>query len=105
MQIADERIADDLIGDVVRRALIPSEAKRQALVRELRSHLEDCILAAREAGHSDDEIRQLVLARFGDPGQVGEGFAWFTGESEPSSVSPCFCSPRWLWRVCFPPGS
>ena len=75
MRSADEPIANELIGDVIRRARIPSEAKRQSLVRELQSHLEDSILAAREAGHSDDEIRRLVFARFGDPGQVAQGFA------------------------------
>ena len=76
MPVADEPVWSDLIGDVVRSAQIPWEAKRRALARELRSYLEDSILAGREAGHSDDEIRRLVLARFGDPCQVTEGFAW-----------------------------
>src|SRR5579863_391538 len=70
------QVADELIRDIVSASQIPSEKKRQAVLRELRSHLEDSILAAREAGHSDDEIRRLVLAGFGDPGEVARGFAW-----------------------------
>jgi hypothetical protein len=67
--------ADELIRDIVAESRIPSEKKRQAVLRELRSHIEDSILAAREAGGSDDEIRRLVLAGFGDPRQVAQGFA------------------------------
>ena len=70
------RAADELIRSIVNESQIPSERKRQAVMRELRSHLEDSILAAREAGRSDDEIRRLILASFGDPGQVARGFAW-----------------------------
>jgi hypothetical protein len=70
------QITDELIRDIVNGSQIPSEKKRQAVMRELRSHLEDSILAAREAGRSDDEIRRMVLAGFGDPDQVAQGFAW-----------------------------
>src|SRR5580698_1845410 len=70
------QITDELIRDIVNGSQIPSEKKRQAVMRELRSHLEDSILAAREAGRSDEEIRRLVLAGFGDPNQVAQGFAW-----------------------------
>ena len=70
------QVADELIRDIVSGSQIPSEKKRQAILRELRSHLEDSIFAARAAGRSDDEIRRLVLASFGDPGKVAQGFAW-----------------------------
>src|ERR1700722_6601930 len=70
------QITDELIRDIVNGSQIPSEKKRQAVMRELRSHLEESVLAAREAGRSDDEIRRLVLAGFGDPDQIAQGFAW-----------------------------
>ena len=34
------------------------------------------MLVARQAGRHDDEIERLVLANFGDPGQIARGFAW-----------------------------
>lgn len=69
------RAADELIGDIVNSSEIPS-GKRGEIQRELRSHIEDFVVAAREAGHDPDEIEKLVLAHFGDPGQVAQGFAW-----------------------------
>lgn len=68
--------ADELIRDIVGSSQIPSEKRRQAVLRELRSHVEDLILAAREAGHSDDDVRKLVLASFGDPAEIARAFAW-----------------------------
>jgi hypothetical protein len=69
-------VADELIENIVNSARIPSEKRRQDVQRELRSHIEDFILAARAAGRDDDEIERLVLANFGDPGQIARGFAW-----------------------------
>jgi hypothetical protein len=69
------QVADELIWKIVSGSQIPSEKKRQAVLRELRSHIEDSILAALEAGHSDDEILRLVLADFGDPRQIAQSFA------------------------------
>ena len=69
-------VADDLIGSIVSASEIPSGKRREEVQRELRSHIEDFVLAAREAGRSDDEIETLVLASFGDPGQIARGFAW-----------------------------
>jgi hypothetical protein len=69
-------VADDLIKNIVNSSQIPSGKRRQALLRELRSHVEDFMLGAREAGHSDDEIQRLVLANFGDPSQIARDFAW-----------------------------
>lgn len=69
-------IADQLVSDVVGSSQIPTGKRRQAVLCELRSHLEDFVLAAREAGHTDDEIEKRIVASFGDPAQIAEGFAW-----------------------------
>ena len=69
-------VADELVGKIVNSSQIPSGKRRQEVQRELRSHIEDFMLAACEAGHDDDEIERLVLANFGDPGQIARGFAW-----------------------------
>jgi len=70
------RVVEELINSVVDSSQIPTGKRRQAVLCELRSHVEDCVLAAREAGQTDDEIAKLLLARFGDPAQIAEGFAW-----------------------------
>jgi hypothetical protein len=69
------RAADELIDCIVNSSEIPS-GKRREIQRELRSHIEDFVVAAREAGRGQDEIEKLVLANFGDPGQIAQGFAW-----------------------------
>jgi hypothetical protein len=69
-------VLEDLISAVVSSSQIPTGKRRQAVLRELRSHLEDFVLAVREAGQSDDEIEKLVVASFGDPALIAEGFAW-----------------------------
>jgi len=68
--------AEELIDKIVNSSQIPSGKRRQEVQRELRSHIEDFMLAAREAGRDDDEIERLVLANFGDPEQIARGFAW-----------------------------
>src|SRR5580700_9967595 len=70
------RAADELIENIVNSSKIPSGKRRQDVQRELRSHIEDFMAAAREASRDDDEIERLVLANFGDPGQIARGFAW-----------------------------
>ena len=70
------RAAEELIDCIVNSSQISSEKRRQEIQRELRSHIEDFVVAAREAGRDQDEIAKLVLANFGDPGQVAKGFAW-----------------------------
>src|SRR5262249_8859223 len=55
---------------------IPTAKRRQAVLCELRSHIEDLVFAARVAGRTDDEIEKLVVASFGDPAQIAAGFAW-----------------------------
>jgi hypothetical protein len=67
--------ADDLVGRIVNASRVPS-GRRLQIQRELRSHIEDFVAAAREAGLGQDEIEKLVLANFGDPGQIAQGFAW-----------------------------
>ena len=70
------RAADELIDCIVNSSHIPSAKRRREIQRELRSHIEDFVGAAREAGRDQDEIEKLVLANFGDPGQIADGFAW-----------------------------
>ncbi|SRR5579864_1660831 len=68
--------ADQLIDQIVNSSRIPSGKRRHEIQRELRSHIEDFVTAARETGHDQDEIEKLVLANFGDPRQIAQGFAW-----------------------------
>ena len=70
------RAADELIDSIVNSSCIPSGMRRRDIERELRCHIEDFVVAAREAGCGQDEIEKLVLANFGDPGQIARGFAW-----------------------------
>ena len=70
------RAADELIDCIVKSARIPSAKRRRELQYELRSHIEDFVAEARKAGRGQDEIEKLVLANFGDPGQIAQGFAW-----------------------------
>jgi hypothetical protein len=70
------RATDELIDCIVNSSQIPSAKRRREIQRELRSHIEDFVGAAREAGRDQDEIEKLVLANFGDPGQIADGFAW-----------------------------
>lgn len=69
------RAANELIDRIVNCSRIPS-GRRREIQRELRSHIEDFAVAAREAGRDEDEIERAVLAHFGDPGQIAQGFAW-----------------------------
>src|SRR5580704_10766055 len=70
------RAADQLIDSIVNSCQIPSGKRRGEIQRELRSHIEDFVVAAREAGRDEGEIEKLLLANFGDPGQIAQGFAW-----------------------------
>jgi hypothetical protein len=70
------RGADELVDSIVRSSQIPSGKRRFELHRELRSHIDDFVVAAREAGCDQNEIEKLVLANFGDPAQIAQGFAW-----------------------------
>jgi hypothetical protein len=67
---------DELIEGILSWSQIPSGKRRRDIQRELRSHIEDFVFAARESGHGQDEIEKLVLAHFGDPGQIARDFAW-----------------------------
>jgi hypothetical protein len=55
---------------------IPSAKRRGEIQRELRSHIEDLVRTAREGGLDEDEIEKLILANFGNPCQIAQGFAW-----------------------------
>lgn len=69
------RAAEKLIESIVSSSRIPA-GRRREIQRELRSHIEDFVVAAREAGHHQDEIEKLVLANFGESAQIAQGFAW-----------------------------
>jgi hypothetical protein len=66
---------DVLIERVMAGSGIAGRKRRHEVRLELRSHLEDLIAEARQAGHTDATIATLVAARFGDPGQVASAFA------------------------------
>ncbi|MGA3186721.1 MAG: permease prefix domain 1-containing protein [Bryobacteraceae bacterium] len=68
--------ADELIDGILSCSQIPPGKRRREIQRELRTHIEDFVVAAREAGYGQDEIEKLALAHFGDPGQIARGFAW-----------------------------
>jgi hypothetical protein len=70
------RTADELIRSVVIRSQIPSAKQRQEIQRELTAHIEDFVAEARQAGREEQEIESLLMARFGDPRQVAEGFSY-----------------------------
>jgi hypothetical protein len=70
------READKLIESIVNSSRIPSGKQRQEIQRELRSHIEDFVIAARESGRDQSEIEKLVIANFGDPDQIAKGFSW-----------------------------
>ena len=65
-----------LIDEIVSSAEIPSERRRREVVRELRAHVEDFVLSARGAGHTEEEAERLVFASFGDPRQIAMQFGW-----------------------------
>jgi hypothetical protein len=70
------RLAEDLIDGIVNSSRVPPGKRRREIQRELRAHIEDFVVAAREAGRNENEIEQLVVANFGDPSQIARGFAW-----------------------------
>jgi hypothetical protein len=70
------RKAEELIDGIVNSSRIPSGKRRQEIQRELRSHIEDFVTAARESGRDQSEIERLVIANFGDPEQIANGFSW-----------------------------
>ena len=59
------RAVDELIEYIMNSARIPSRTRRRDIERELRCHIEDFVVAAREAGCGQDEIEKLVVANFG----------------------------------------
>jgi hypothetical protein len=70
------RAADKLVEQVVNSSQVPRGKRLHEIQRELRSHIEDFVEAARERGHGDDEIEKMVVASFGDPAQIAGAFAW-----------------------------
>jgi hypothetical protein len=69
------RASDELIHSIVAGSQIPSAKRRREIERELRAHIEDFVSCARDAGHEEQEIETLLLARLGNPRQIAEGFS------------------------------
>jgi hypothetical protein len=65
-----------LIDRIVRSSRIPSESRRREVSRELHAHVEDFVLCARRAGHTEEEAERLAFANFGDPRQIALQFGW-----------------------------
>ncbi len=65
-----------LIHQIVSSSHIPSESRRREVLRELQAHVEDFVLCARKAGHTQEEAERLAFANFGDPRQVAMQFDW-----------------------------
>ncbi len=70
------RGAEQFIESIVNSSRIPPGRKRREIVRELRSHIEDFVTAARASGRDETEIEHLIVAHFGDAGQIADCFAW-----------------------------
>jgi len=70
------RSTDELIDRILNSSQIPAAKRRQEIQRELRSHIEDLVTAAQEAGCEQAEIERRALARFGDAEPIARGFAW-----------------------------
>lgn len=66
---------DDMVEKIVSSSKVPSGRRRREIARELRAHIEDFVLIAREAGHTEDEIGRLVAANFGNPREIADEFA------------------------------
>lgn len=69
------RAANEWIERLVNSARVPA-AKRDEIRRELRAHVEDFVLKAREAGRDPAEIEKQALASWGDPRQIAQSFDW-----------------------------
>jgi hypothetical protein len=67
---------DRLIDEILRSAQIPSESRRREVMRELRAHVEDFVVCARRAGHTEEEAERLAIANFGNPRQIAAQFGW-----------------------------
>jgi hypothetical protein len=65
---------DHLINQIVNSSKIPSESRRREVLRELQAHVEDFVLCARSAGHTQEEAERLAFANFGDPRQIAVQF-------------------------------
>ncbi|HWE52595.1 MAG TPA: hypothetical protein VG273_22560 [Bryobacteraceae bacterium] len=69
-------LAKELIDRILSSSRIPSERRRREIQRELGSHVEDFVDAARTAGRDEGEIEQMVAAHFGDPARIARELAW-----------------------------
>src|SRR5579871_4320619 len=70
------RAGEELIDRIVNSAQLPSGKREREIRRELRTHIEDFLDEARDAGRQPEEIEKLLLENFGDPRQIASGFSW-----------------------------
>src|SRR5215831_2358128 len=65
---------DDLVARVLTQARIAGAARRRAVERELRDHIEDAAAELRAAGCADEQLADRVAEQFGDPGEIAHAF-------------------------------
>src|SRR5215469_13424967 len=70
------RATEMLIDRILSSSQIAAETRRRDIEREIRSHIEEFVAAARDHGLSQEDIEKQVLAQFGDPGEIGRCFSW-----------------------------
>src|SRR5690242_18588246 len=70
------RVAEEMIERIISSAQILPGRRQREIQRELRSHIDEFIAAARAHGGKEEDIEKQLVARFGDPGQIARCFAW-----------------------------
>jgi hypothetical protein len=67
-------VTDEIIRRVISRSRIPTATRQREVERELRCHMEDTEEELRLLGHTDERIRELIAAQFGDSSEVASAF-------------------------------
>jgi hypothetical protein len=67
--------AEAFIAQIVTASQI-TPRRRRDVERELRAHIEDLLLHARDCGHDEREIGELVRRHFGNPSEIARAFEW-----------------------------
>src|SRR5215475_2529218 len=65
---------DDLVARVLTQARIAGAARRRAVERELRDHIDDAAAELRAAGCADEQLADRIAQQFGDPGEIAHAF-------------------------------
>jgi hypothetical protein len=70
------RATEELVQAIASRSRLPSIKSRLDIQRELRTHIEDFVTAARNAGYEEHQIEELLRTHFGEPERIAKQFAW-----------------------------